>query len=96
MRRYTLAPSALADLDIARKAGADTAERLVDTITGTFPLLAAFPEMGRQRPNLGEGMRSFPVQNYRIYYRKDTRGRVRILHVRHSARDEHRLFGSLP
>ena len=49
--------------------------------------------MGRHRPNLGEDMRSLPVNNYRIYYRQDIRGRVRILHVKHAARDEKRLFG---
>ena len=48
--------------------------------------------MGRHRPNLGEAMRSFPVTNYRIYYRQDSRSRVRILHVKHAARDENKLF----
>ncbi len=51
------------------------------------------PTIGRHRPNLGEDMRSFPVHNYRIYYRQDSRHRVRILHVKHSARDEKKLVG---
>jgi len=59
---------------------------------GVFPLLAANPAMGRHRPNLGEAMRSFPVTNYRIYYRQDRRGGLRILHVKHAARDERKLF----
>ena len=49
--------------------------------------------MGRSRPNLEEGMRSFPVHNYRVYYRQDKRGVVRILPVKHAARDEKKLFG---
>ena len=73
--------------------GAETAERFVDSITSTFPLLAVNPGMGRHRPNLGEGVFSFPVLNYRIYYRKDSRGRVRVLHIKHAARDERKLFG---
>ncbi|HXP83854.1 MAG TPA: type II toxin-antitoxin system RelE/ParE family toxin [Bryobacteraceae bacterium] len=95
--RYAVAPSALADLDeiwlyVAQGANIEVAERVVESITGTFHLLAANPEMGRRRPNLGDGMRSFPVTNYRVYYRQDSRGRIRILHIKHAARDEKRLF----
>ncbi len=39
-----------------------------------------------------EGVRSFPVGNYRIYYRREKRAVVRILYVRHAARDEGKLF----
>jgi toxin ParE1/3/4 len=96
-RSYVIGPSAIADLDeiwlyIARTANTEIAERSVDSITRVFPLLAASPKMGRHRPNLGEAMRTFPVANYRIYYRQDSRGRVRILHVKHAARDENKLF----
>jgi toxin ParE1/3/4 len=97
MNRYTVAPSALADLDeiwlyIGQKANSETAERVLGSVTSVFPLLAENPKIGRHRPNLGEAMRSFPVANYRIYYRQDSRGRVRILHVKHAARDENKLF----
>jgi toxin ParE1/3/4 len=96
-RRYTLAPSARSDLDriwvyIAQRSGVEVAESVVEAITGVFPLLAANPAMGRHRPNLGEAMRSFPVSNYRIYYRQDRRGGLRILHIKHAARDERKLF----
>ena len=79
-------------LYIARKTNAETAQRILTSITSVFPLIAASPKLGRHRPNLGEAMRSFPVTNYRIYYRQDSRGRVRILHVKHAARDENKLF----
>jgi toxin ParE1/3/4 len=97
-RRYTLAPSGRFDLDeiwvyVAQKASVEAAERVVEVVTDVFPLLAANPAMGRHRPDLGEGMRSFPITNYRIYYRQDKRGGVRILHVKHAARDEGKLFG---
>jgi len=96
-RRYTVAPSARVDLDeiwfyIAQKSSVEVAESVVEAITGIFPLLASNPAMGRHRPNLGEAMRSFPVINYRIYYRQDRRGRLRILPVKHAARDERKLF----
>lgn len=95
-RRYTVAPSAREDLDeiwfyIAQKSSVEVAESVVEAITG-LPLLAANPAMGRHRPNLGEAMRSFPVTNYRIYYRQDRRGGLRILHVKHAARNERKLF----
>jgi toxin ParE1/3/4 len=94
MSRYTVSRSAVADLDeiwlyIAQKASVEAAERVINAITGVFALLAAHPGAGRHRPNLGEGIRSFPVNDYRVYYRQD--GRVRILHVRHAARDEGKL-----
>src|SRR5947209_13705358 len=97
MSRYTVAPSAVADLDeiwlyIAQNASVEVAERLINSITRTFPLLAANPNIGRHRPNLGQGLRSFPVHNYRVYYRQDGRHPVRILHVKHSARDESKPF----
>ena len=98
MSRYSVAPSAVADLDeiwvyIAQNASVEVAQRVVGSITSTFVLLAANPGLGRLRPILGKGMRSFPVSNYRIYYRQDRRGRVRILYVKHAARDEKKLFG---
>ena len=97
-RCYTIAPAAVADLDeiwlyVARRAGIEVAERLVGSITDTLILIARNPHIGRIRPNLGAGTRSLPIGNYRIYYRQDDRGRVRILHVRHAARDESTLFG---
>lgn len=91
-----MAPSAVADLDeiwlyVARDASIDIAERLIETIIRIFPLLAANPGMGLLRPNLGAGIRSFSVSNYRVYYRQDGGGRRRILHIRHAARDEKKL-----
>ena len=69
IRRYSIAPSARVDLDdiwlyIAQQSSVEVAESVVEAITGIFPLLAANPAMGRHRPNLGAGMRSFPVSNY--------------------------------
>lgn len=98
MSRYIVARGAIDDLDeiwsyIAHRTGVDVAERFIELLTTQFPRLAANPGMGRQRPDLGEGMRSFSVRNYRIYYRQDARGQVRILHVRHTARDESKLLG---
>jgi toxin ParE1/3/4 len=95
--RIRVARSAVGDLDeiwtyIAKRSGAEAAERLVSSIVKPFPLIGRNPAAGRNRAELGEGLRSFAVGSYRIYYRKDSQGIVRILHVRHAARDERKFF----
>jgi toxin ParE1/3/4 len=98
MSKLRIARSAVADLDeiwlyIARHASVEAAERVMNLLTSKFSLLAGSPGIGRRRPELGLEIRSFPVQNYRIYYRPEKRGVVRILYVRHAKREESRLFG---
>ena len=43
----------------------------MDAIIDRFELLAEQPRMGRLRPEFGEGIRSFTVENYVIYYRHE-------------------------
>ena len=98
MSKLRVARSAVADLDeiwlyIAQKQSIETAERVVSFITGKFALLAASSGIGRRHPELGPEIRSFPVQNYRIYYREEKRGIVRILYVRDAKREELKLLG---
>ena len=71
---YRLSPLAERDLEeiwsyVAENASAITADRLIDAIIDRFELLAEQPRMGRLRPEFGEGVRSFTVENYVIYYR---------------------------
>jgi toxin ParE1/3/4 len=96
--KLRVARSAVRDLDviwayIAVEQSLEMAERVVSSLASVFSFLGKSPSAGRSRPELGEGLRSFPSGNYRIYYRQDTRGVVRVLHVRHAARDEKKLFG---
>jgi toxin ParE1/3/4 len=98
MRKLRVTRSAVADLDeiwlyIARNGSVEAAERVVDLITSKFSMLATLPRVGRRRPELGPEIRSFPVQNYRIYYRQEKGGIVRILYVRHAKREESKLSG---
>ncbi len=97
MSKLRIARSAVADLDeiwlyMAQKQSIETAERVVNFLTSKFSVLAASPGIGRRRPELGPEIRSFPVQNYRIYYRQEKRGLVRILYVRHAKREEFKMF----
>ena len=47
------------------RAGADG---LLRRILEVLELLAENPEMGRERPELAPALRSFPVDNYSIFY----------------------------
>jgi plasmid stabilization system protein ParE len=65
---HRLAPEAEIEIDdicyyIARQSGsAEIADRLIDSITERFFLLAKHPHIGRNRADdLGDGLRSFPV-----------------------------------
>jgi plasmid stabilization system protein ParE len=62
---HRLAPAAEADLDaiwyyIATESGSvEIADRLIDSITERFFLLAAHPHTGRRREDLRGGLRNF-------------------------------------
>jgi toxin ParE1/3/4 len=73
---HRLAPGAEVELDeiwlwTAKESGTtDIADRLIDSITERFSLLARHPHVGRRRDDdLRPGLRSFPVGRYIIIYR---------------------------
>ena len=84
---YRIAPEAEAELDdiwyyIAKESGSiEIADRVIDSVTDRFFLLARFPQMGRRRDeDLRPGLRSFVVGEYVIIYRVGDED-VLILHV---------------
>jgi toxin ParE1/3/4 len=96
---HRLAPSVERDLDeiwyyVAKESASfDIANRLIDTITDRFFLLAGFPYLGRSREEeFGRGCRSFAVGEYVIVYTVEGED-VLILHVVHGRRDIEALFG---
>jgi toxin ParE1/3/4 len=72
---YRLAPQAEADLEdlafyIFLESGSlDIADRLIESITERFDLLAVHPRAGRRRDDLRRGLRSFPVHDFVVLYR---------------------------
>jgi toxin ParE1/3/4 len=62
------------------------ADRLLDRINGAFTMLADNPLAGREPPELGRGIRSFPVGNYIVFYEAVTHG-AKVVRVLHGARD---------
>jgi toxin ParE1/3/4 len=88
---YRLSALAERDLDeiwsyVADDASPTTADRLIEAIIDRFELLVQQPRMGRLRPEIGAGVRSFTVENHVIYYRHD--GDVLIARVLHGRRDQ--------
>ena len=96
---HRVAPLAVADLDeiwfyVAKESGSvEMANRLIDTVTDRFIVLAAFPHIGRSRDeDFGPGCRSMIVGEYVIVYCVEN-GDVQILRVVHGRRDLDTLFG---
>ena len=88
-----------ADLDdiwfyVARESGSiEIANRLIDTITDRFFVLANFPYIGRSRDeDFGSGCRSVTVGEYVIVYCVENEDAL-ILRVVHGRRDLEALFG---
>jgi toxin ParE1/3/4 len=97
---HLVARRAANDLDeiwyyVAKESGSvETADRLIDSITKRFLLLASHPHLGRSRDDkFGVGSRSLPVREYVIVYCVE-HGDVLILRVVHGKRDLEALFGS--
>jgi toxin ParE1/3/4 len=69
------------------KAGLDIATNLVQRITDTLEkLLRRNPRAGRSRQDLGEGVRTFPVLPYVVFYRSGN-GSIYIIRILHGRRD---------
>lgn len=94
---HRLAPQVESELDeiwfyVATESGnPEIADRLIDSLTTRFILLAEHPYVGRVRDDLRPGLRSFPVGQYVIVYRLDEAD-VLILHVLHGRRDLDGIF----
>ena len=90
MAVIVLQPRAKADLSdiwqfIAEDSD-DQADAFIDLIDQKFQLLAQQSGLGRRREELTEGLRSFPVGRYVIFY-LPIPGGVQIVRLLHGARD---------
>jgi len=74
-------------LESAERFGPERADvhvgRIEETLRNT---VAVFPNNGRLRPELGSGIRSFPIIPYVVFYRINPR-RIEILRILHGRRD---------
>ncbi len=86
-RLSTEAEKDLEDLWVYLAARNDIAgDRQVAKLLDRFPMLAKFPTMGVSRDRLLEGLRSFPVKPYIIFYILIPDG-IEILRIIHQSRD---------
>lgn len=95
MKKTRLSAKARADLDeiwlyVAERDGLEAADRLIDRLVETFPLLAAYPAMGKPREDVHPDARVFPVGSHLIFFRKRSR-HVEISRIVHGARAIRRL-----
>lgn len=95
---HRVAPEAEAELDdvwyyIAKASGSiEIGDRVIDSLTDRFFLLARYPHIGRRRDeDLRPGLRSFLAGEYVIIYRIEDED-VLILHVIRARRDVEALF----
>jgi len=62
------------------------AEQLLDRFGTAFEMLVQNPLAGRRRPDLGEDLRSFSVENFVVFYRSRSWG-IEIVRVVHGRQD---------
>lgn len=95
MPNVTRRPEARADLaeiwDYIAQDDPKRATMFLREIESLFETLATHPTMGRERPELADDLRSFPIGRYVIYYQPWPDG-VDIVRVLHAARDVIRFF----
>jgi toxin ParE1/3/4 len=63
----------------------EAADRWIDLLDQKMRPYAENPRLGTRREDLAEGLRSFPVGNYVVFYR-EVRGGIGIARVLHGAR----------
>ena len=66
------------------------ADTYIERLQHMCVLLAANPQMGVKRPQVAEGISSFAVDDYVIYYELQDKG-ITVLRVWHAARDPESL-----
>ena len=76
------------------ESGEDRADAVVQRLATTMTLLSEQPLLGRERPELAAGVRSFPVWPYVIFYRP-LAGGCRVMRVVHGHQDLGRAFGRI-
>ncbi len=67
------------------------ADRFLDKLEEKALKLCEFSEIGLDRPELAEGLQSFPVDHYLLYYRPTSAG-IELARVLHGSRDINTLF----
>lgn len=83
---FVLSPEAAEDLIairdyIARRGSPISADRWVIRLRDVCRELGKSPGIGRLRPEFADGLRSFPVGAYMIFYREQPEGDIEVVHI---------------
>ena len=95
-RIYQITPTANRELEellqnLATIASFDTSDRFLKRLNQKLIKIAAFPNLGKGRPEWGDSYRSLPIDDYIIVYRV-TEEMVEILRIISGYRDMDDLF----
>jgi plasmid stabilization system protein ParE len=95
MSELILSPEAEQDLvDIWIYIAEDSpvnADHYVDKLYDKGILLSENPEIGTERPELMDELRSFPIDHYVLFYRQQNNG-IELVRVLHASRDIYSIF----
>ena len=69
----------------------DRADEFLDRLEGKLQTLALNSGMGRRREELLTGLRSFPSDNYIVFYR-EIEGGIDVIRILHGSRDFEAIF----
>ena len=97
MPRLVIAPEARQDLRAIRgyiaKDDRKAADRFVKRLRDMARMLAGAPVIGRERPEIGNDLRSFVVDRYVLFYRPLPGAvGIELVRVLHGARDVDAIF----
>ncbi len=69
----------------------DRADEFLDQVEAKLQTLASNPGLGRRREELLDGLQSFPIGNYVVFYREIENG-IDLIRVLHGSRDIQEIF----
>jgi toxin ParE1/3/4 len=68
------------------------ADNVIEKLIADIERAAEFPAMGRERPEYGAGIRSFPFGVYMVFYRRTESG-ISVSRILHASRDIDSIMG---
>ncbi|MEO0602192.1 MAG: type II toxin-antitoxin system RelE/ParE family toxin [Myxococcota bacterium] len=93
--RLNISSEATTDLgdiwDAVSEFDVDAADRLLRTLGAAMERLTEYPLLGRVRPELGPGLRSWVVGRYLVFY-ESREDEFRIFRIPHGRRDIDTIF----